>query len=252
VSEWPAFAPGRARRGPRQTLAAVVRGFLLEPPEAERPDTLAPAARRPVIAVFGLASRCGTTVVARAIGATLAVRDPTGACVVACETKGSGPPLATPAATRLARALEDLPGGTRALGRLCLVRGGDPCSLADALPGLAPLVLDVGSSALGGAAASVADRALIVTTPAIEPALARVAAECVARVGPEPLLVMNRAGRGAAPEEQAGTSGAAAYLPETRLGAHVALSGRAAGGMLGRAVAALVDRWEGGRWEGGG
>jgi hypothetical protein len=246
VREWRALAPERAPRGVLQALVATARAFLLEPPEAERPAPVAPSAPRPVIAVFGLASGCGTTVVARAIAATLAARDPTGACAVACETKASGLPLATPAATRLARALEDLPGGTRALGRLCLVRGGDPCSLADALSGLAPLVIDAGSRALGGAPASVADRTLIVTTPAVEPALAQVATECVARVGPEPLVVMNRAGRVGSPPEHAATPDALVYLPETRVGAHVALSGREAGGSFGRTIGALVDRWEGG------
>jgi hypothetical protein len=176
--------------------------------------------------------------------------------VVACDSRGSGIALASSAAKRLARALQDLPGGARARGRLCLVRGGDASSLADALPVLAPLVIDAGSSALGGAPAAVADRTLIVTTPAIEPALARVATDCVGRVGPEPLVVVNRARRGEPPADATHRGDPSAdatemsdvpfELPETRVGAQVALSGQEVRGALGRAVAALVDRWEGG------
>ncbi|HZG48615.1 MAG TPA: hypothetical protein VEY90_03750, partial [Thermoleophilaceae bacterium] len=45
---------------------------------------------------------------------------------------------------------------------------------------------------MGGVPASLADHSLLVTTPAVEPALARVAADCLARVGPEPIIVLNR------------------------------------------------------------
>jgi hypothetical protein len=234
------------------------------------------SATRPVIAVFGLASRCGATVVSRAVAAELAARDAGATAAVACESRPAGLPLATKAAARLARALEDLPGGAHALGRLCLVRGADPSSLGDALRGLAPLVIDAGSSSLGGVPACIADRTLIVTTPAVEPTLARVAIECVARVGPEPTLIVNRARDANEPAEDPGRAGepgrtgepgqvgapgqtggpgqrgvvgepgAAFMLPESRLGAQLALGGREARGGLGRAIAALVDSWEGG------
>jgi hypothetical protein len=308
------WASGSARRGRLQGLLAAAGSFLLDPPDAVdrhgsedvlpvglRDETstgpLAPPATRPVIAVFGLAGGCGATVVSRALASELAARDPGGTAAVACEARPGGPPLATKAAARLARALEDLPGGARALGRLCLLRGADPSSLSNALRGLAPLVIDAGSSSLGGAPACVADRTLIVTTPAIEPTLGRVAIECVARVGPEPALVMNRARRaegrpdglgaerpevpgGERPEVPGGERpevpgaerpevpgaerpqapgaerseapgqtvelGEAFALPESRLGAQLALSGREARGGLGRAVARLVDSWEGG------
>jgi hypothetical protein len=266
---------GGARRGRLQALLAAAGSFLIDPPDAvaahgsgdasfpgsigdEATTGRLPApATRPVIAVFGLAGGCGATVVSRALASELAARDPGGTAAVACEARQSGPPLATKAAARLARALEDLPGGARALGRLCLLRGADPGSLSNALRGVAPLVIDAGSSSLGGAPACVADRTLIVTTPAIEPTLGRVAIECVARVGPEPTLVMNRARHA---EEQAESPGAERpdapgrtvglgeefALPESRLGAQLALSGREARGGLGRAVARLVDSWEGG------
>jgi hypothetical protein len=204
-----------------------------------------------VIAVFGLAGGCGSTMVSRALAAELAARDASGTAAVACESAPPRLSLATKAAARLARALDDLPGGARALGRLCLLRGADPSSLADALGALTPLVIDAGSASLGGAPACIADRTLIVTTPAIEPALARVAIECVARVGPEPTLVLNRASQAEERAEAPGATGGAAVaetvaLPASRLSAQLALAGREARGRLGRAVALLVDRWEGG------
>jgi hypothetical protein len=262
------------RRGRLHKVLAAAGSFLLDPPDAvdahgpgdmafpggsggeASAGPLAAPATRPVIAVFSLAAGCGATMVSRALAAELAARDPGGTAAVACEARPGGLPLATKAAARLARALEDLPGGARAVGRLCLLRGADPSSLSNALRGLAPLVIDAGSS-LGGAPACVADRTLIVTTPAIEPTLGRVAIECVARVGPEPTLVMNRARHaeerpdepgGERPEAPGHTArlGEAVALPESRLGAQLALSGREARGGLGRAVARLVDSWEGG------
>jgi hypothetical protein len=280
-----AWASGTTRRGRLQALLAAAGSLLLDPPDAagagEPEDPAEPGdprdaatagslvvpGARPVIAVFGLAGRCGSTVVSRAVASELASRDAGGTAAVACESRPGGLPLATKAAARLARALEDLPGGAHAHGRLCLVRGADPSSLGDALRGLAPLVIDAGSSSLGGVAACIADRTLIVTTPAIEPTLARVAIECVTRVGPEPTLVVNRArhadeppgalGRSADPGQagepgeageprQIGELGGAFALPESRLGAHLALGGREPRGELGRAVARLVDSWEGG------
>jgi hypothetical protein len=277
------WASGGSRRGRLHALMAAAGAFLLDPPETVEGRGLGDAAAasglrgvaranppvvraaRPVVAVFGLAAGCGATVVARALAAELAARDASGAAAVACDSRPGGPPLATKAATRLARALEDLPGGTRALGRLCLLRAAaDPSSLSEALRGLAPLVIDAGSSSLGGVPACVADRTLVVTTPAIEPTLARVAIECVARVGPEPTLVINRARHARdLPEAGAGESragpeagdsrptqhqtGDVVALPESRLAAQLALGGRYARGGLGRAIALLADRWgEGG------
>ncbi len=275
---WPSEDGGR---GKLHALLAAAGSFLLDPPGAvdplrqvrepapgvfgdgATPDPPLVQGARPVVAVFGLAGGCGATVVARAVAAELAARDASGTAAVACESRPGGLPLATKAASRLARALDDLPGGARALGRLCLLRGTERGSLGDALRGLAPLVIDAGSSSLGGVSACIADRTLIVTTPAIEPTLARVAIECVGRVGPEPTLVMNRArhagdltgageGDPGATEDDTGRSapalgqaGEAVALPESRLGAQLALGGREARGALGRAIAGLVDCWEG-------
>jgi hypothetical protein len=207
--------------------------WLLEPPERAAAPAAVQARERMVVAVFGLTRGCGATVVARALAAELGTRDCGAAAAVACDAPGTGVPLATPAAGRLARTLADVPGAaTRALGRLCLVGGADPLALADCARHHAPLVLDAGSAVLGGSPAALADATVLVTSPASEPALAAVAAGCVARVGPEPLIVVN-AGRLA--------DHAAVTLPRSRLGAQLALGGREPRGELGRAVARLAD-----------
>ena len=232
----PALA--QRRRGILAAAAAAVESFLLEPAEP-RTQTAAsmPPEQRPVVCVFGLARGCGSTVVARALAAELASRDPAGAAAVSCEVRAAGIPLATHAATRLARALEDVPGASpRAVGRLCLVAGADPLALSRTARHFAPLVIDAGSAALGGAPASLADHTVLVTNQAVEPALARVGAACVARVGPDPIVVLNRA-----PHDQTG----ALALPNSPLGAQLALGGREARGELGRAVAELADLCEG-------
>ena len=231
----PALA--QRRRGILAAAAAALESFLLEPAEP-RIKTAAsmPPEQRPVICVFGLARGCGATVVARALAAELASRDPAGAAAVCCEVRAAGIPLATHAATRLARALEDVPGASpRAMGRLCLVAGADPLALSRTARHFAPLVIDAGSAALGGAPASLADHTVLVTTLAVEPALARVGSACVARVGPEPIMVLNRA-----PHDHTG----ALALPNSPLGAQLALGGREARGDLGRAVAELADLCE--------
>jgi hypothetical protein len=219
------------------TTAAAVESFFLEPADADLAAGPArPPEQRPVICVFGLARGCGATVVARALAAELAARDPGGAAAVACEARQAGVPLATHAASRLARVMEDVPGAAaRAVGRLCLVGAADPLRLADTARHHAPLVIDAGSEALGGAPASVADRTILVTTNGIEPALAAVGAECVARVGAPPIVVLNRA-----PHDQPG----AMALPNSALGARLALGGREARGELGRAIAELADLCE--------
>jgi hypothetical protein len=224
----------RARRGLLASAAAAVESFFLEPVEQwPASDAVEPLERRPVVAVFGLARGCGTTVVARALAAELAARDPGDAAAVLCDARPGGIPLATHAATRLARLLEDVPGAApRAIGRLCLVGGADPLRLSDTARHHAPVVIDAGSEALGGVPASAADRAVLVTTQNVEPALARVGAECIARVGPAPVVVLNRA-----PHDQHG----ALALPNSPVGARLALGGREARGELGRAVAELAD-----------
>ena len=242
---------GRDGRGIVAGVVAATSSFLLEPAgrEDERvPMAVAPAGERPVIAVFGLGRGCGTTVVARALAAELAERDPTGTAAVACELLGSGIPLATKPASRLARGLARAGSPSRAVGRLCLVHhGDDPARVADTMRALAPLVIDAGSEVLGGAPAALADRCILVTSPALEPALARVAADCVARVGARPLVALNRsvADSDDADGDEAGPQECALellLLPDSRMGAQFALAGREARGELGRAIGALADR----------
>jgi hypothetical protein len=230
-------AAGRRQRGLLASAAAAVESFFLEPvPPPAASDAIEILERRPVVTVFGLARGCGSTVVARALAAELASRDACGTAAVSCDARPGGVPLATHAATRLARALEDVPGSyPRAVGRLCLVGDADPRQLADTARHHAPLVIDAGSDALGGAPASVADRTIIVTRQEIEPALARLGAECVARVGPAPVAVLNRA-----PHDQSGVLA----LPNSPLGARLGLGGREARGELGRAIAELADLLE--------
>ena len=136
------------RRGGVLARAVSAAGSWLLEPEYPEPEELAPVlAERPVVAVFGLGKGCGATVVARALAAELATRDPAGTAAVACEAKAAGIPLATRAASQLARALAAAPGvATRAVGRLCLAESPDQLALADASRLLAPLVLDAGST----------------------------------------------------------------------------------------------------------
>jgi hypothetical protein len=221
------------RRWLAATAAAALESFFLEPVAPPASEGGEPLELRPVVSVFGIARGCGATVVARALAAELALRDPSGAAAVACGARPAGIPLATHAATRLARALEEVPASfPRAVGRLCLVGEAEPLRLADTARHHAPLVFDAGSEALGGVPASVAHRAVIVTTQAIEPALARVGAECVARVGATPVVVLNRA-----PHDQPGQFA----LPSSPMGARLALGGREARGALGRAIGELAD-----------
>jgi hypothetical protein len=244
--------PGGAPAGPRPRgfvsgALAAAGSFLLEPAEP-RPDTLSPAPSglRPVVAVFGLARGCGVTVVSRALAAELAGRDAGGAAAVHCDARAAGIPLATQAAARLAKALADVPGAdARAVGRLCLVSGAEQASVADTARHFAPLVLDAGSASLGGAPAALADRVIVVATRSTEPALASVAVECLGRLGCEPIVVVNRTVAGDPDGSASGWEGRAAlHLPESRMGAQLALGGRETRGELGRAVAELADLCE--------
>ena len=231
-----------ARRGVLATALAAAEAWLLEPVEEVAERAVPPAACRPVVAVFGLGRGCGVTTVARALGAELAARDPAAACVVSSERRSAARPLASSAATRLARSLEALPGSpAQAAGRLCLVECGDLRRVTDAGRRLAPVVLDAGSTAVGGAPAALADHVLLVASPRVEPALAAVTSTSLARVGPEPLVVLNRA------TAQGWNGRPDLVLPEARTGARLAHAGREPRGTLGRAVAEIADLCEAAR-----
>ena len=245
--------PGGSRGGARGFVSgalAAAGSFLLEPaaPQPDSPSD-APRAFRPVVAVFGLARACGVTVVSRALAVELAGRDAAGTAAVHCDARAAGIPLATHAAARLAKTLAEVPGAdTRAVGRLCLVAGAERVALADTACHFAPLVLDAGSASLGGAPAALADRVIVVATAATEPALASVAVECLEHLGCEPIVVLNRTPAAGTDESASGWENRAAVrLPESRMGAQLALGGRETRGELGRAVAELADLCEGGR-----
>ena len=229
----------------RAGLLAAVADFLVEPLEPAAPagagaDLDWTRMARPVVAVAGLAPRCGTTTVARALAAELALRDDGGAAIVSAEAvAGGGIPLGTPAAGRLGRAVQrSLPSQTRAVGRICLtVADRDDAALVDAARDLAPLVLDVGEPARISVAASLVDAVVLVGGPGTEPALASVLAESLCSVGPEPVVVLNRD----RDDDERWEGRCALRLPETRMGAQLAFAGREARGELGRAVARLAD-----------
>lgn len=227
-------------RGVLAGVVAAAADWLVESAEpaadhevrAERLD------ERPVVAVVGLARRSGVTTVARGLGAELAARDPGSACAVTTAGPGGAVPLGLPAAGRLARILEPVGAGrTRACGRLCLVECEDAVSLAGAARDLAPLVLDVADPGLAASAAALADTVLLVGDPSVEPALAAVVAESLARVGPQPIVVLNRS-----PGDARWECHAHIELPEARVGTQLALAGREPRGPLGRAIEALADR----------
>jgi hypothetical protein len=231
----------RRRAGALAGAASAVSGWLIEP-AAPAPVTTndGVAGTRPVVAVFGLARRCGASTVARALAAELAARDAGGAAAVACIAAPVGVPLASRPATALARVLADVPGATtRAVGRLCLVGGAEPLALSDTARQHAPFVLDAGSAAVGGAPAAVADRIVLVATARVEPALAAVVGEGIARIGPAPLVVVNRVRE---PLPKRWDDRDALSLPEARMGAQLALGGREPRGTLGAAIAQLADR----------
>jgi hypothetical protein len=144
--------------------------------------------------------------------------------------------LATAAARRLARRLGP---GARACGRLAIVCD-EPCIRDLAAAREVPLVLDAGHGTPPEVALALADRALLVASPEVEPALAGVASRTLARDGLPPLVVLNRAVEaerwGDVPDISVG---------ESRLGARLALAGRDPLGALGAAVAALADACEG-------
>ena len=89
-------------------------------------------------------------------------------------------------------------------------------------------------------AAATSDHVVLVGSPATEPALAAVLAESLRRIGPDPIIVLNRAG----PDPERWADRGALEIPDSRMGAQLALAGREPRGGLGRAVEELVTRCE--------
>ena len=238
-------ARAERRRGLVASAVGTAVDWLIEPAEADAPVAppevvLERLVERPVVAVIGLRPRSGTTVAARALAAELGRRDPGGvAAATASVPSGGAVPLGLPGAVRLARTLAPVSGGTsRACGRLCLVPGADAVRLADAARYLAPLVLDVADPAEASAVAALSQAVVVVGGPGVEPALAAMVADSLARVGPGPIVICTRPGERA--ERWRGV--AQLQLPEARMGARLALAGREPRGELGRVIEELADR----------
>jgi hypothetical protein len=208
--------------------------WLVEPLD-EEPVVAEPPApvSFPLIGVVGLGRRCGATTVARALAVELGSRA-SGAAVVTSPERPAVVALgASAAAARLADRLEGL-GSVRPAGRLCLARCAGPAAAAAATRSVAPAVVEVEAGAAAVEAAPQVDRVVLVTSPELEPALAAAVAETIAAVAAPPLVVVNRA------LEHEPTVGDV-LLPDSRIGARLALAGREARGELGAAVARLAD-----------
>jgi hypothetical protein len=229
-------AQARRRDGGLFAIAvARAERWLLEPPPP-RPRATEPAPDvRPVVAVVGLGPRCGATTVARALGVELARRDRSGAALVSARARGPAPALATAAARRLARGLpHDV---ATAAGRLCLLDPDDPAVRELAYSRPAPLVLDVEHGTPPQGPVALADASVLVAGLEIEPSLADVVAESLARDGVPPPVVVNRA-VDPGPWESRG----ALMIGEARLGARLALAGRDPTAGLARPIAELADQ----------
>jgi hypothetical protein len=217
-------------------LAAVAtraERWLLEPPPSH-PRATEPEICRPALAVIGLAPRCGTTTLARALAVELAKRDPGGAAIVTSSTRPPAGALASTAARRLARSLTA--SAPAALGRLCAVDADDRSlpDLAASRP--APLVLEVAHGAAPELAVALADTAALVAGPAVEPALADLVAASLTRDDRPPLIVLNRV-----PEPADWGARHALVVGDVRLGARFALAGREPTPSLAAPIAELAD-----------
>jgi hypothetical protein len=189
----------------------------------------------PLVGVVGLARRCGATTLARALAAELASRYD-GAAVVASPGRPAVVPLGSAApAARLAETLAQL-GDRRASGRLCLASCGDAELLAAATRAIAPAVMEVEPGSAAVDAARVLDRVVLVVAPRLEPALAAAVAQTIAAVAEPPVVVVNRA-----LDHGPWLVHADVLVPDSRVGARLALSGREPRGWLGRAVEQLAD-----------
>jgi hypothetical protein len=185
-----------------------------------------PIAARPFVAVVGLAPGCGATTVARALAATLARRDHSGAAIVASAARPGASRVATRPASRLAARLASVGLGAGAAGRLCLTH------VDAAIPRLAPVVLDLGSG--HAAARQAAEPVLLIASGEVEPALADLAAE---NLGALTVVV--------SPDDTSRWEGRAFItLPRSRLGAQLAAAGWEPRGAFGSAIARIADACE--------
>ena len=231
----------RARIGPMELRARPMepRPRLVACPPAPEPPTLArpelPA--RPVVAVIALARGCGATTIARALAATLARRDHSGAAIVASTAAPVGSTLSARAAVRLAARIASSGSPATATGRLCLVRPHDLAAFTSSARSMAPLVLDLPPG--GGHGAPLAHLTILIAPGDAEPALAELAARSLARGARDPLTVVS-----SAPGDASWDGRAFTHLPQSRLGARLAAVGWQPRGAFGAAVARLADACE--------
>jgi hypothetical protein len=214
--------------------------WLIEPAAADSASVVhelavVPPRSYPLVGVVGLARRCGATTLARALAAELASRQD-GAAVVASPGRPAVVPLGSAAqAARLAETLTQLD-ERRASGRLCLATCADAGLLATATRGVAPAVMEVEPGSTAVDSARVLDRIVLVATPALEPALAAAVAQTIAEVAEPPVVAVNRA-----VDHGPWLLHADVLVPDSRVGARLALSGREPRGWLGRSVEQLAD-----------
>jgi hypothetical protein len=202
--------------------------------------TVVPPRSYPLVGVVGLARGCGATTVARALAAELASRDG-GAAVVASPTRPAAVPLgSSSSAVHLAATLAQLD-ERRAAGRLCLAACADAGALAAATREVAPAVMEVEPGSAAHEAASVLDRIVLVASPTVQPALSAAVAETIADAADPPVIAVNRAG-----DHGPWLMHADVLVPDSRVGARLALAGREPRGWLGRAVGQLADLCAGG------
>lgn len=200
-----------------------------------RPLVAVPPREYPLIGVVGLAARCGATTVARALGAELAERE-RGAAVVASPKRPSVVALGSSGpAVRLAASLRQL-GEIRPAGRLCLAACRDPRDLARATRGVAPAVMELSAGNAALDAVPHVDQIVLVASPDLEPALAGAVAGAIARIAPAPIVAVSRA-----PDHGPWLVHGDVLIPDSRVGARLALAGREPRGWLGRSIEHLAD-----------
>ena len=219
--------------GPTGVMGRV-ESYLLRP--VEPPPAAARVVEHPVVAVLGVAPGSGATTVARGRAVALAGDAATGLACVNGRPPRPGAGLPSRAADRMARALAGAGGGSAgSAGRLCIVDAADVPGLAQAARLELPLVLDAGRGPAARAAAALADRVVLVATPATEPALASLLGDSLGRIRQDFVVAVNRA----SDQDEWGGAPAAA-VPQSRIGAALARSGRPAPGSFGRAMSALA------------
>jgi hypothetical protein len=239
------------RGGWLSALVSQVTDFVFEDVEQtiEQPAELV---RHRVVAVVAAAPRSGATTVARLLAAELAARADAAAVVVAAASaRRAAPP--SRAAIRLATAMAGVAQG-QPVGRLCVVRtagasasaagasasaagaSAERRSISEAARYLAPVVLDLSADGSAAGIAALADRVVVVSSAAGEPALLDAVAGII---GGDPLKVVTRVAEpGDWPER------ADVLLTDSRLAARAAALGTRAVGATRAQVAALADALE--------